>query len=193
MAVIDPIALAAIPALLAAPGPTNALLATASATHSTIGPVRAIGAVIAGYVVAITVLRLVGAPLTAASPLVLPAIRLALAAWLGVIAFGLWRHGAGPGGGPIDARRLFGTTLLNPKAAIFAFGFFPETTESLRLAAWGGWLVGAIVVSGALWWSLGRLARPIGDGPRRLVPRLAALVLAGFGLALAGTTLAAAG
>jgi threonine/homoserine/homoserine lactone efflux protein len=191
---LDLVSLAGIVAVLAAPGPTNALLAAAGAARAPIGAVRAIGAVLSGYLVAVAVLRLVGAPIGAALPVLVPLVKIALAGWLAVIGFGLWRHDPDAGSsGPIDARHLFGTTLLNPKAAIFAFGFFPAATDAPTLAVWFGCLAVAVAGSAGLWWSLGRLARPQTVGGTRLVPKIASLVLVGFGLALAGTTLAAAG
>lgn len=190
---MDPLAsLVAIAAVLANPGPTNALLAAAGAARRQ--PAAALlAAELAGYAIAVTALRLAGAPVLAAVPALVPALRLGLAAYLVVLGCCLWRHdlATSDDGGPITPGRIFVTTLFNPKAAVFAFALFPETVPAATLVLWAAGFAVVVPSCGGLWFLAGdRVRRLGGAGAARLLPRLASLVLIGFAALIAGTTLA---
>ncbi|TBW34867.1 hypothetical protein EYW49_17355 [Siculibacillus lacustris] len=186
------VSLLGVVAILATPGPTNTLLAAAGATSAGAPPWRLVGAELAGYLVSIALLRTLGAPLAAAIPFAVPTVKLALAAYLAALGAALWRHDAGSTDpGPITPRRLFVATLFNPKAAVFAFALFPDSVERPQIALWVAGFALAVALCGGGWLLLGRRAgRDAGTLVARLVPRLASVVLVGFGLALAATTLA---
>ena len=130
-------------ALLATPGPTNTLLATSGAVsgfrnHSRRSPhsLQAGGGTVLSVFVCIFLLYL---------------------AWT------LWRHGdvPRPEARPVTVQGVFVTTLLNPKALIFAFMLLPSDS-SLTWAGvvpWLGVLSHLIVTVGACWIAIGASLR----------------------------------
>ncbi len=180
----------AVLALLAVPGPTNTLLAAAGASGGFRESLPLIAAELAGYLLAILVLTLGLGGVVANNPALALGLKLAASLWLGWCAIGLWRQ-AGEGFAAIDRpvsfRRVFITTLLNPKALIFALVILPPGSGA-ALAAFATLVV--LVATG--WIGLGTaLARSAGAlmTPPRLW-RGAALVLAAFATLLAGTAIA---
>lgn len=150
-------------ALLATPGPTNTLLATAGATRGFRSSLALLLGELAGYLIAIAVLIAALGPVLAAAPEVGLALRLAIALYLLYLAWAFWRHG---GAVDLDARpvtvaRVLVTTLLNPKAAIFAFGIIPAGASGDLAAAlpWIALLSVLIVSVGTSWIGLGALAK----------------------------------
>lgn len=182
---------AAVIGLLAVPGPTNTLLATAGAAVGARSAFRLLPAEIGGYLVAIGFLTQAVAPLLAgipAAPLVAKAIA---SLWLAWLAMRLWR-GAGDfdrgNGSPICFRDVFLTTLLNPKAFIFAFGIFPAA-DARGLLPYAALFSVLVVACGGAWVLLGGA---IGRSSRRWlarenVSRGSAIVLAAFSLLFAGS------
>jgi threonine/homoserine/homoserine lactone efflux protein len=180
--------------LLSVPGPTNTLLAASGAA---VGLRRSMGLVpaeIGGYLVAIGCLLVVVAPLTAASPLLPIAAKFLASIWLAWSALVLWRSGGreiAEASAPATPARLFVTTLLNPKALVFAFVIFPQGGADgfAEAAAIFSLLVAGI---GTGWIVLGQfIARSAGGAatPRR-VARLAAVALALFATLIAGSAVA---
>lgn len=191
---IDPItSLLGCVLILATPGPTNALLASAGGTAVGRRPWRLIAAELLGYGLSITVLRLVGTPAIAALPALAPTLRLMLALYLLFLGCCLWRHDATVGtDAAITPGRVFVTTLLNPKAAIFAFALFPEGRVGLALLPWALGFAAVVVTCATGWFFVGERARHFGGAPAgRLLPRLASVVLVGFAVFVATTTLSA--
>jgi threonine/homoserine/homoserine lactone efflux protein len=91
---LDAVAFAAASlVLLAAPGPTNALLATAGATLGR-GALLLLTAEAAGYVIAVGSLVLLAGPVLAAAPILVIASKCAVAAWLCWSGLSLWRGSA---------------------------------------------------------------------------------------------------
>lgn len=189
----DPVLFAlAVLALLATPGPTNTLLATAGATSGFFGALRLIPAEGAGYLIAITLLGLVLGPVVAASPALGVALRLTVGIYLLHVAFKLWRGaGAGQGAEPavITPGRIFLTTLLNPKAIVFALGIVPLQAEGglLYLAGFATLAAGVAatwIAAGAL---MGRAAAA--GGRPGLVPRIGAAAVSAFAVMLLASPL----
>ena len=174
----DPLLFAlAVLAILGTPGPTNSLLATAGATMGWRRSLALIPAEAAGYLIAILALGLLLGPVVAAQPGVAAALRLSVGAYLLVLAVRLWRHGA-PGvaaGATVTPRQVFVTTLLNPKALVFAFGVVPFGAARV----WP-YLVGftALLALVALSWVT--LGSALGRAARGLAPRLGALAVGSF-------------
>ncbi|MDR6952731.1 threonine/homoserine/homoserine lactone efflux protein [Ancylobacter sp. 3268] len=180
----DPILFAlAVLAILATPGPTNTLLATAGAAGGMRRALPLMPAEIGGYLVSISLLGLVLGPAIAASPILGLGLRLVVGLYLLTTAWSLWqRSGNAPGavGRVVTPSRVFLTTLLNPKAILFALGVVPLGTERVwpYLAGFAG--LCALVALG--WIGIGTLAgRAAGaSGRGHIVPRIAAAAVAGF-------------
>lgn len=132
----DPVLFAlAVLAVLGTPGPTNSLLATAGATAGLRRSLPLIAAEAAGYTISILALGLLLGPVVAGAPLLAGALRVAVGVYLLLLARRLWRHGGAvlATGAVVTPRQVFVTTLLNPKAIVFALGIVPFG------AGWGVW------------------------------------------------------
>lgn len=173
-------------AVLATPGPTNTLLATSSSLVGVRRSLPLIPAELAGYLIAIGVLHTLLGGLLSAHPEIKTAFRVAVAIYLCAIAHHLWtRRGAtNAQTETIGFRRVFVTTLLNPKAVVFAFGILP-----LSQPDWMAYVAAfaALVVAVALGWLVvvRWLGRAIGTSADRTIPRVSAVVLACFAGAIA--------
>lgn len=185
----DPLLFAlAVLALPATPGPTNTLLATAGASLGLRQALPLVPAEASGYLIAITAIGLALGPLVAASPALGLALRLSVGLYLLHVAWKLWRGASRPvAGSPvITPWRIFLTTLLNPKAIIFALGVVPFDSP-----AWPAYLAGfaALAAGVALGWiglgvALGRAAQTAGH--TALVPRFGAAAVSVFAVMLLG-------
>lgn len=182
-------------ALLAAPGPTNALLLAAGAACGLRAGLRLAGVAVAAYLLAVPLLGGVFGAYLAAHPAIGVAIRILAAAYLLFAAYRLWCcNGIAAPRRLIGARAVFLTTLINPKGLIVAFVLMPTGWQAdtgvafVHLAA-----VAAIVFLVSLGWSgVGAWLRA-GLAPnrsQRLVSRLSAIALAVFGTLLVGTAVA---
>jgi threonine/homoserine/homoserine lactone efflux protein len=182
----------AVLAVLATPGPTNTLLATAGAADGLRRAYLLIPAEALGYFIAIQILRLVLGPLVGNSPVLVTTLRILVGVYLLWLSWRLWARGTertAERQQVITAGQVFLTTLLNPKAVILGLGIIPfgVPRASLYLAAFQ--LLAAIVAT--LWIAggvvLGRVAND--RGAVRLVPRMGAVVLGAFALTLVASPL----
>ncbi|MGY3448536.1 LysE family translocator [Bradyrhizobium sp. USDA 4353] len=177
-----PTFLAASIALLATPGPTNTLLATAGASRGVSASVRLLLAELTGYLLAILALRVVLGPALAAMPMIGHVLRIAVVLYLLHLAVALWRHGGGGSSDamPVTLRRVFVTTLLNPKAIIFAFTLLPAESGAAHLLPFVIALGLSIATIGCGWIVLGASLRHGLSGvvPARLGYRCSAAALA---------------
>ncbi len=183
----DPLLFAlAVIALLATPGPTNTLLAASGALAGYRRSLPLLAAEIAGYLAAIGTLHLVLGQIIATSPLVQAALRLAVGAYLLAAAWKLWqrRDDIAGTGRAIGFGRVLVTTLLNPKAAVFAFVVLPLSQPQ----PWPYLLAFVLLTAaaGSAWIQLGAAIGRSGTA-RRAVSRVAATALVLFaGLIAAG-------
>lgn len=140
-------------ALLVTPGPTNTLLATAGAGRGVRGSAPLLAAELGGYLIAFILLRAVLGPVIAGHPGIEALLRLLAAAYLIHTALKLWSRGdmRPERHGPITFERVFTTTVLNPKAIIFAFTIVPQGLDWITLLSWLAVLASMIVVIGSLW------------------------------------------
>lgn len=151
--------------LLLTPGPTNTLLALAGAAQGWRAALTLLAAELAGYGAAIAALLVVLGAAGVARPEIAWALRGAAALYLAALAWRLWcgaaragLHGAAGGAPAIGFRRVLVTTLVNPKALVFAFALLPPA---------GGWpdardlLLLAVMVpaAGSCWIRLGAALR----------------------------------
>jgi threonine/homoserine/homoserine lactone efflux protein len=181
----------AVLALLATPGPTNTLMAAAGAQRGVGRSLPLLAGELCGYAIAITVwIELVGAA-AAAQPLVPVIAKLVAVAFLVWSAWKLW---ANAGHADLNQRgitlsRVFVTTLVNPKALVFAFAIFPHVGFVERLPYLA--LFGALVVATAVgWMALGTVAARSSAGllTSSRVERITAVALAVFAALLAVQT-----
>lgn len=163
---------AAVVGLLAVPGPTNTLLATAGATEGAGRAYRLLPGEIGGYLISIGVLTQVLAPVVSGLALASPILKGFAAVYLAWLAIRLWRDPAtatdADGSRTIRLRDVFVTTLLNPKGLIFSFVIFPAGTivdlipyltlfSALVVACGGAWvLLGGVIRSSSHAFATGR-------------------------------------
>lgn len=169
--------------LLAIPGPTNTLLATSGAGVG-VGVARSLpllAAELGGYLLSIMLLRSVFGPFMQAVPVAGIVLRIVVSTYLIYLACMLWRHGAHEiaDRAPVSFRSVLITTLLNPKAVIFAFTLLPFQVAAFDLLPWLGLLAVQIVTIGSAWIALGAaLGRGLqGAGRPLLIYRLSAVAL----------------
>lgn len=174
-------------ALLATPGPTNTLLATAGATSGWRGAPTLILAENLGYLLAILAIGWVLGPVIAAAPLLGLALRIAVGAYLAVVAWRLWHAGAremARSARLVAPVEVLVTTLLNPKAAVFAVAVIPFDSPALAgyLAGFSG-LCAAVAVG---WFGFGRLVSAAAGraGGSRLIPRVGAAGIGTFAVTM---------
>lgn len=177
--------------ILGTPGPTNTLLATGGAS---VGVRRSLPLMVGeafGYSISILTIGLVLAPVIAGLPWAATALRLAVGAYLVFLAIRLWQRGAtfARGARTVTPAQVFVTTLLNPKAIVFALGVLPFAS-----AAWPGYFAGFLVMLAgvALCWialgaALGQAAAA--TGRVRWVPRVGAAAVMGFAVVLVAAPL----
>jgi threonine/homoserine/homoserine lactone efflux protein len=171
--------------ILGTPGPTNTLLATAGGTMGFRRALPLVPAEACGYLISILSVGLALGPVIASMPAVAIGLRLAVGVYLAGLAVKLWRRGAVDlSVAPVTPRQVFVTTLLNPKALVFALGVIPFGT-----AVWWPYLLGfvGLLAGVALSWialgaALGRAAGAVGRAG--LVPRLGAAVVGAFAVVL---------
>jgi threonine/homoserine/homoserine lactone efflux protein len=176
----------AVLAVLGTPGPTNTLLATGGALVGLRGALRLLAAEALGYSIAILAFGLVLGPIVSAAPTLAAVLRAAVGAYLLLLAVRLWRSG-----GVYFARRavvtpaqVFLTTLLNPKAIVFALGIIPFGTERVWPYMLGFLLL--LVCIGIGWIAVGAILGAIADGRGvgGIVPRAGAAAIGAFAMLL---------
>lgn len=172
--------LAAILGLLLTPGPTNTLMGLAGALSGFRRMTRLIPAEVLGYLSTILPLAFMGQGILAAVPVAGHGITLAAAAWVMLLAVRLWGRGSlAQAGGPITARRVYVTTVLNPKALIIALVLLPAPDADQfppRLAMF----CAATVAVALIWGGAGSFARrgSGAQGRMQVIQRAASVWLA---------------
>ena len=166
--------------LLAVPGPTNTLLATSGAGVGVSRSLHLLAAELCGYLAAIALLRLVLGPVMADAPVVGVILRAIVSIYILYQAALLWRGRAreNSDGPAVTFGHVLITTLLNPKAIIFAFLLLPLQVGPLELLPWLAVISLQIVTAGAAWLIFGAtLGRGIRLTHPELVNRIGALAL----------------
>jgi len=145
--------------LLAAPGPTNTLLAVAGAERGWRPSLSLIPVVPLAYLATTTPLALIGAGLLDEVPSARAVVTLLAAAWVFHLAQGLWRGPrAQDGRRVVTARQVAITTLLNPKALIVGLVLLPAANSTHLLSNLLIFWAEAVAVS-CLWTALGSALR----------------------------------
>ena len=183
--------------LLATPGPTNTLLATSGAAAGLRRSLSLLSAEVIGYMVSILLLDLVLGPIVRHSPAISMILKASCGLYLVWLAIKLWREGGATlvSPDPVPWRRVLTTTLLNPKAVIFAFTILPflKDGDFRHGAPYLVALAAMIVVIGGSWIALGAALRA-GSGGKisGVVRRVGAVALATFALVLGNAAVAQA-
>ncbi len=174
----------AVLALLLTPGPTNSLMLLAGAERGLRQAARLIPAELAGYLLTVVPLALIGQSALSAWPGLRLIVTLSAAVWVAILALRLWRVPDGAERGVIDARSLFVTTALNPKGLIFGLVLLPSADRLGANVA----LFATLVIAVALFWAgIGAALRGKSGGQPRalfLVRRLASVFLVGMSVLL---------
>ncbi|MGI4746523.1 MAG: LysE family translocator [Janthinobacterium lividum] len=178
--------------LLAVPGPTNSLVATSGAVAGVRRSLKLVPVEVAGYLIAVTALGLLLRPIMASFPGLAMILRGVVGIYLLVLAVKLWRQGQrsmihetdAAAAGAIGITQVFVTTLLNPKAIVFALGIIPFGSHLLPAYLAGFAVLIAVVatawiVTGA---TLGRAAHRRGRG--HVVPRVGAATIGAFAIVM---------
>ena len=160
--------IAAVLALLLAPGPTNTLMGIAGAQGGLRRVARLLPAELLGYLTAILPLAYLGRQALAQWPMIAVAVKVAAAAWVMTLAIKLWRaRGSGGPAHQITAGRVYLTTLLNPKALVFGLVLLPAPWQAdfpLHLGLFCVAVTGVALV----WGTAGRLTQLRAGGEERL-------------------------
>lgn len=141
----------ALLALLLSPGPTNTLLAIGGAERGLRAGLPLILAELSGYLLVVTPLALFGARFLAGHPGLALAVKLAAAGWVLFLAIRLWS----PPAAAVDTRlatfrRVFLTTLLNPKGLVIGLAILPAVPFA-ALLPWLALFAIILVCVAALW------------------------------------------
>ncbi len=160
----------ALTVLLLTPGPTNTLMALAGAERGARGASGLIAIETCAYLCVAVPLALAGSGVMVAVPGLLPVVTAAAAAWVLWLAIGMWRSplAARVGSAAVTPRRIFLTTLLNPKALIIGLVLLPGPDLPLRIAIFATLVCGAAFA----WIHLGTLLVRRGDTPVTGLPPL---------------------
>lgn len=177
--------LSAVILLLATPGPTNTVMATAGAGPRQ-SPLPLLLAELAGYTAIIAIASLVLVPLIAVWPPAGIILKLLVALYLVAAAVRLWTTPLA-----IDAatklvgpRLVFLTTLFNPKGLVFAVAILPRDLSLI----WPHAAFAALVFAcGFAWFTLGRGIAALSGRNASILPRVASVALVGFAVLLVGT------
>lgn len=180
----------ALAVLLLAPGPTNAMLATAAASRGWRAMAPLLAPVGAAYLLSVGGFGALSATL-GASPLLSAALKVACAVLLTAVAVGMWRSAGAQAACPVPPARVFIATLANPKGFVIAMGLLPPPGSFAMLAASAAVAATMAVVAAAAWGALGGLLRHVaGSLPPGPVERTGAVTLFAFAALLTGSALA---
>ena len=175
--------------VLAIPGPTNSLLFVSGVSRGFQASLNLVLAEVVAYIISISLLVFVLEPATRTHSTVSQLLRVVCSIYMAQLAVWLWRSVGQEvqSSHPITVRRVFLTTLMNPKNLIFAFGIFPvpsaESSEMLPyLAGFSAICTG--VASG--WIAAGALLHTRGAHKMHLnwFYRGEAFLLAGFAIVI---------
>lgn len=179
--------------LLLTPGPTNTLLAVAGASRGLKASLPLVGAELSGYLITISTLVFVAAPLLAGQPTAALVVKLASTVWVLLLAVRMWSHpptAADPG--VVTTLGVFATTVLNPKGLIIGLALIPPAFASSPegFAAplpYLGLFVVLVMLVALSWLTFGAaVLRRVAVASPLLFGRLAASFLILFAASLAG-------
>jgi threonine/homoserine/homoserine lactone efflux protein len=172
--------------LLIMPGPTNTLLATSGATVGFQRSMPLLLGELAGYMLSILLIEFVLGPAISSTPLIASVLRIVAGAYLMLVAVKLWTTPFRLARAVISLRQVFITTLLNPKAFVFALVIIPF--GSPRSPVYFSSFLASVPTVGTVWIVAGcLLGRHAQAGYARSLPRAASIVLAIISASLIGS------
>ena len=137
-----------------------------------------------GYNVAIATFRATLGTVVNQAGVAQTLLKWAIAAYLVFLAIRLWRFSPTDGASAFTIRRVFLTTLLNPKGLIFALFIFPP--QPTPIAVYTAAFSMMVVAVGTLWIVAGSLITQLTRARYTFVaPRICALALAVFAVVVA--------
>jgi threonine/homoserine/homoserine lactone efflux protein len=141
--------------LLVLPGPTNAVLAMASAALTPMRAVLLVSTVISSYLVVVIPVVVFAGPLLNAHPTLSQVIKLMSATWVLYLGSRLWVREATRAVSIIGWGQLSVTTMLNPKAIMVGLTFMPSLSCGPRVAILAFVCIAA--ATSVVWLGLGSL------------------------------------
>lgn len=183
----------AVLTLLVVPGPTNTLLAASGAVVGISRSLRLLPMELGGYLLSIGIWRQVVGPLAAPHGLIPTVLKLSTSAYLIWSAINLWQKAdreLASTKALVSPWQVFITTLLNPKALIFALVIFPPG-DLIGQFSYVIMFSGMIVSIACCWIGFGKLIMQSSQGSATpaLVSRLAALAIRIFAFLLANSAI----
>jgi threonine/homoserine/homoserine lactone efflux protein len=190
-----PAFLIAVAAILISPGPTNTLLSTSGALVGLRRSLPLIVMEMAGYLLAIFLVCRFLRPIIDKTGYFALGLRVVFSLYLVLLAYRLWHERIKEveySARIVSGTKVFVTTLLNPKAFIFAFAVFPPFADMMQFGAYGAaFLLISLPISIA-WIAVGSsIGRFLTDEVRVLLPRLSATVLVVFAVVTMASSLLA--
>lgn len=181
----------ALTLLLLTPGPTNTLVLLAAMEGGLKRAMRLIPVELAAYFAVIVPLALVSEALAQRIDGMRPVVALLAGTWVFYLAWTMWHQPlAGSDRRIVSARRLAVTTLLNPKGLVMGVVLIPSTGVALPSFA----MLAFCIIAVALIWALAGCCLPRRTGTTglgALIPRVAAVWLAGLSLVIVAGGLSA--
>jgi threonine/homoserine/homoserine lactone efflux protein len=172
--------------LLIMPGPTNTLLATSGATVGFRRSTPLLLGELAGYIVSILVIQFVLGPAMARAPSTALVLRVAAGTYLMILSVRLWITPFVLARAVISLRQVFVTTLLNPKAFVFAFVIIPFTSP--HASVYLSLFIGTVPAIGTLWITFGTfLGQHTQPAYLKVLPKVASVILAVISAILIGS------
>lgn len=172
--------------LLIMPGPTNTLLATSGATVGFQRSTPLLLGELAGYLVSILLIEFVLGPTMSRAPSTALILRAAAGAYLMALSIKLWTTPFVLARAVISLRQVFVTTLLNPKAFVFALLIIPFGSPHASL--YFSVFTAIVPAVGTLWIVIGTLlGRNTQRGYLKAFPRAASVILAIISATLIGS------
>ena len=165
--------------ILICPGPTNALLATSGATVGWRRSLPLLLAEVTGYLISILTIGFVIGREIAGMPRVAVALKVVAGIYLVALALRMWKTRLEVQQAVVSFRRVFLTTLVNPKALLFALVVIPmhQPNTASYLAAF--FIIVPII--GSVWLAIGSMInRGIGDRGVQSIPKVVSAVLMYF-------------
>ena len=172
--------------LLIMPGPTNTLLATSGATVGFQRSTPLLLGELAGYIVSILLIEFVLGPTMSRAPSTALMLRAAAGAYLMVLSIKLWTAPFVLAHAVISLRQVFVTTLLNPKAFVFALVIIPFGLPQASFYFSG--FTAIVPAIGTLWIVIGTLlGRNTQPRYMKAFPKAASVILAIISATLIGS------
>ncbi|KER04941.1 LysE family transporter [Photorhabdus temperata subsp. temperata] len=181
--------------VLVIPGPTNTLLVSSGYSHGFIITLRLMLAEMFGYLIAISLWGLLLSTISHAFVWLIIVLKLFAAVYIAYLAFKVWHFSLGKKETKVHFSTVLFTTVLNPKAFVFATYVFPLTAFTL----WSDYIssmttfVCVLLPVSLIWVGMGKIlyrgGRKVGRLKPNLFYRFTSLVLSIFSFSMFYTSM----